>query len=235
MKLRKPWMIKLGARLGAGALKLWMKTVRTQTDSMGQQTDPWDPAVKQRYIYALWHEYALAIPAFHSVAPLTVLISQSADGELVAQMCESNGLRTVRGSSTRGGLEAVDELMNLDPDSHVIVVPDGPRGPRREVKRGLIYLAAWTNRPIVPLGIGYRNEWRANSWDRMAIPWPGSMLSVVAGPVVHVPKGLGKAAMEMQRCLVEQHMLTATELAEAWAKGRVSAPQWPASTTAPAA
>jgi len=227
VKLRKPWMIKAVAGVGTGILKLWLSTVRTRADSRGQQTDPSDPTLQERYIYALWHEGLFLIPTFRSQAPVTVLASQSADGELLARVCRSYGVATVRGSSTRGGMDAVDELLGLGKRSHLIVAPDGPKGPRREVKRGLVYLAAWTGMRVVPLGVGFQRAWRAKSWDRTALPRPWSSITCVAGPIVQVPAGLGKVGMEEHRRLIEQALHSATTAAEAWARGEKPTLDWP--------
>src|SRR5437588_3453697 len=105
VKLRRPWMIQLAAWLGVGVLRCWMRTIRCQTDSQGQGTEPWDGAVREHFIYALWHDSLLSVPRMRSCLPVTALISQSRDGELLAAVCRSYRVRTVRGSSTRGGIE----------------------------------------------------------------------------------------------------------------------------------
>jgi hypothetical protein len=165
---------------------------------------------------------------------MTTIVSNSADGEILAQMIECYGMKTIRGSSTRGGIEAVDQVLELNRTSHIMIAPDGPRGPRREVKRGLAYLAAWTRLPIVPVGLAFRRCWRVRSWDRLAIPVPGTALCVVRAPIIHVPQGLSKHAMEMQTQLIQQSMNTANEIAQAWAEGRVKAPVWPNTSAAAA-
>lgn len=227
VKLRKPWMIKLAAVLGSGVLRLWMSTVRSRAEACFEAAEPWNPNVTERFIYVLWHEGLFAVPTFRSVLPVTALISQSADGELISQICDLCGLATVRGSSSRGGLEAVDQLIEVGKTSHVLIAPDGPRGPRREVKRGLVYLAAWSQMRIVPLGIAFHRAWHAKSWDRTAVPMPFSKISLVSGPIIQVPANASKASMEHYRLLIQNSMLTATEVAETWAAGNDAKPQWP--------
>jgi lysophospholipid acyltransferase (LPLAT)-like uncharacterized protein len=229
-------MIKLAAAAGAGLARLWLSTVRTVTDSQGQRTDPWDPMVQENLIYAMWHENLFFVPTVRAVKPLTILISQSKDGELGAQITRFfPGVRTIRGSSNKGGEDAVEEVMRLAAgQTHFLVAPDGPRGPRREVKRGLAYMAAWSGLAIVPLGFGFSSAWRLKSWDRMAIPKPWSKMYCIGGPVIRVPPRTGKAGLEQYRRLIEQTMLTATAAAEAWAAGRKPRIDWP-SLAAPAA
>ena len=220
MKLRKPWMIDLAARAGAATLRLWLKTVRLLPDPQGYLTDPSNPAVKERFIYAIWHESLMFVPKFRSLAPVTVLVSQSRDGELLSKICSRFGAKTIRGSSTRGGMDAIDEVLALNGTSHLIVAPDGPQGPRRELKRGLIYLAAWSGLPIVPVGVGFQNAWRANSWDRLALPKPFSKICCEAGPVMRVPRDVNKSASELLRQKLERDLMNATLGAEARAAGK---------------
>jgi lysophospholipid acyltransferase (LPLAT)-like uncharacterized protein len=221
VKLRKPWMIKLAAFLGVGVLRIWSRTLRCCTDSRGQTIEPWNPAVRERFIYALWHDSLFCIPRLRAyVNSVTVLISQSRDGELVALMGKRCGLQTVRGSSTRGGIEAGAKAIEAARRSHLLVIPDGPQGPRRKVKRGLICLASLTGRRIVPLGVGFDNAWHARSWDRFSIPKPWSKITVVAGPIITVPPGIRKADTEHYRKLLEDNMLTTSNAAQQWAEQR---------------
>lgn len=227
MKLRNPRLVKPVTGLAKPIFRAWMSTVRCSTDSQGQPTDPWDPTVKERFIYTIWHENMLMVATMRSVVPITALISQHRDGELIAQMGHSYGMRTIRGSSTRGGTEAVDEILKIRDTSHLIILPDGPRGPRREVKRGLVYLASWTQMPIVPMGVGFTHAWRLKSWDRMAIPKPFSRITCLAGPVIRVPPRAGKAVLDRYHRLVQQSMEEAARVAEAWAQRKRVAANWP--------
>jgi lysophospholipid acyltransferase (LPLAT)-like uncharacterized protein len=229
VKLRKPWMIKLAAWLSVGVLRCWMRTLNCRTDSQGQVVEPWDPAVREHFIYALWHDSFLCVPRLRThIANVTVLISQSRDGELLATMGRYCGLRTVRGSSTRGGIEAGAKAIEAARRSHLLVATDGPRGPRRRVKRGLVCLASWTGLRIVPLGVGFERAWHARSWDRLALPQPLSTITVVAGPVITVPPGIRKAETEHYRKRVEDTMLAASAAAQQWAdEGKLDSIQWP--------
>jgi len=232
VKLRKPWMIKMAAWLGFRVARGLMSTLRTRVDSFGQQTDPWDPTLTERYIYVFWHENLLTLTRFNSAAPVALLTSRSADGELAALLGEYGGARTVRGSSSNGGLDAVEELIEVGRECHLAIAPDGPRGPRHVVKRGLAYLASWSGMRIVPLGIGFDRPWRAKSWDRLAIPRPFSRMAVVGAPVIQVPRGLGKREMEQVRLQIEQSLLTVNQIAQDWAEGRCEAPCWPVPSAA---
>jgi len=75
----------------------------------------------------------------------------------------------------------------------VVVVPDGPRGPRETAKPGVVALAGMTGVPIVPVAVGASAEWRVASWDGLRIPKPGARLVVAFGEPLFVPRDAGPA------------------------------------------
>jgi lysophospholipid acyltransferase (LPLAT)-like uncharacterized protein len=228
LKLRKPWMIKLAAWLISGIARFWMRTLSCRCDSQGQLIEPWNPRLKEHFIYAFWHDTLLCIPRVRTCLPAAGLVSQSRDGELLAEIATYFGVSTIRGSSTRGGEEAVAEAVEAAKRGHLAVAPDGPKGPRHQAKRGVIYLASWTGLRIVPLGVGFTAAWRVGSWDRMAVPKPGSGLTLVAGPVISVPPGIHKVETEGYRRLLEETLIRANKTAQEWADtGRRPQVQWP--------
>ena len=211
MKLRNPRLIAVAALFAAGLIKTWMATIRSRIINQDDQAHPAD-ADKARFLYAFWHETLLGPVKFR--ARVRVLISQHADGELIAQAAQWLGFGVVRGSTTRGGGGALTELWDCSQSSHLVFTPDGPRGPRRRVQFGMIFLASRSGLPIVPVGIGYSRCWRARSWDHFAIPMPFCRSVFVAGKAIHVPDGLDRDGLEHYRALVEARMLEATETAE---------------------
>jgi lysophospholipid acyltransferase (LPLAT)-like uncharacterized protein len=219
MKLRHPWLIRAAGFLGAGVVRLLMSTVRYQFH-FGVPVDPNDRHLRGRYIYAFWHEAMLFGAGRKTRARFQVLIGQHADGELIAQISRRVGFRVVRGSSTRGGVEAVRKMLRLG-RGHLVVTPDGPRGPRRRVQAGIVYLASRTGLPIVPAGIGFENAWRARSWDRFAVPKPGSRAALVVNEVIAVPPDIDKEGLEFYRQRVEHALLAATAEAERWAESGI--------------
>lgn len=215
MKLRHPALIRLAAFLGANVIRLWMGTLHVRIDTRAAgQSHPVDPK-KARYIYAFWHESILALTRAGGKAH--ALISRHADGELIAQIAEFLGYRAARGSTTRGGSEGLLQLLEASTHTHVAVTPDGPRGPRRRVQMGTIFLASRSGLPIVPVAIGYGKAWRASSWDRFAIPAPFSTIYAVLGEPMAVPAKLNRPALEQYRRRFEQRFLQVTEQADAWA------------------
>src|SRR6266498_3320335 len=187
MKLRHPALIRFCGFAGASIIKGLIGTLRTRIDCRASGMLPLD-ARRRRCIYAFWHGNMLAATKFGP--HVQVLISHHADGELIAQVIQRLGMHTVRGSTTRGGARAVLELIRHDRPAHVVITPDGPRGPRRHVQPGMIFLASRTGMPIVLLGIGYQKAWRARSWDRFAVPYPFSLATFVTSAPIQVPRDL---------------------------------------------
>jgi lysophospholipid acyltransferase (LPLAT)-like uncharacterized protein len=202
-------------------LRAWMGTVRKRVAFSGDRRHPTDPTV-ERFIYAFWHESLLAPTKI--AADVKVLVSQSADGELIAQVCRRLGVGVIRGSTNRGGASGLLGMLRQDNRSHLAITPDGPRGPRRKVKPGTAFLASHSGLPVVPIGVGFTRAWRAGSWDRFAVPWPFSIAVGVVGEPVAVPGDLDGDGLEHHRLRIEQALLAATQAAEEWANGLATRP-----------
>ena len=219
MKLRNPLLLKILALAGAWVYRIWMATVRRRSDYRRSGRHPTLDGENQRYIYAFWHESILfGIGCVHPKGvKMRALISQHSDGEFITQIIKHLGLDVVRGSSTRGGELALLRMCKAKDDWHLTVTPDGPRGPRRQVQPGLIFLASRTGMPIVPFGVGYTRAWRAKSWDRFVLPCPGSSAYSVLSEPIHIPPDLGREGLEYYRLLIERQLHILTERSEQWA------------------
>jgi len=103
-------------------------------------------------IIAFWHGRQLLMPLAYRGTSASILISQHRDGEIIARIMKYFGFHSIRGSSTRGGFQAVRQLLKVARQGQdLIVTPDGPRGPACQVQLGVIYLAKVTGFPIIPL------------------------------------------------------------------------------------
>ncbi len=214
MKIRNPTVIKWIGFLGAIIIRIWMSTLAYRYRPLGRNLDPCRDDLKGQFLYTFWHENIL-VPCYqYRRRKIQVLISEHADGEMIAQVCKHIGYGTIRGSKTRGGLKAMRAMIRAAADWHIAVMPDGPRGPRRHVELGLIYLAAKTGLPIVPIGVGYDRPWRLNTWDRFALPRPFSQTVVVTLEPVHIPEDASKAEMERYRQEIEKALVEVTDFAE---------------------
>ncbi len=215
MTHRTRWLVPYIAAAVAWVIRLWMSTMRLRSASADGREHPADPG-HERFLYAFWHEGLLAPLATRP--KIKVLISQHTDGEVIAQICERLGIGVIRGSTARGGCQALLAMIRDGDQAHLGITPDGPRGPRRELKPGVVMIASQSGLPIVPVGIGFVRAWRFGSWDRFALPLPGSTLVGFLGAPIHVPRELDRGGLNAWVGIVEQQMRKMTELAEDWAE-----------------
>lgn len=221
MRIRHPWVIKTIGMSAAFVVRLWMRTLCYRYFSVGPSVDPHEPNLPCRYIYSLWHEAMLFPLHLYSCPQVTVLASQHADGQLLTEVCRHLRVRFAQGSTTRGGIEGVRKMLRRGRDTHLAITPDGPRGPRRRVQPGVIYLASRTGLPIIPLGFGFGKLKRLKSWDRFALPCPWTIGACVSGAPIHVPADADKSTLEGYRDMLERAMHWATSSAEAWARAGI--------------
>ncbi len=168
---RQRLKVALASVLGGGFLRLLARTWRVSRT--GEERLTALRATGRPMVIVLWHGELLPILWAHRDQGIAVLISTHADGEIIARICESLGCRTVRGSSSRGGVRALLELVReLDAGHEVAITPDGPRGPRRVFAAGAIVAAMRAKVPIIAFGARVDRAWRLHSWDRFVIPKP---------------------------------------------------------------
>jgi len=169
------------------------------------------------FILAFWHRHLLVMPYAYRGRRISVLVSQSRDGELIARTVARLGIDSSRGSSSRGGMAGMRTLLRKAADGwDIAFTPDGPRGPLREVQPGVILAAAATGLPIQPVAIAASRAKLLRSWDRFLVPLPFSKVHFVYGePLVVERRGnLEAAAAELKRRLD-----AAEAAAERWAGG----------------
>lgn len=168
-----------------------------------------------------------------------VMISQSRDGERIARTVEHVGFRPVRGSSSRGGMRALLQMVRLLHGPVVCChIVDGPRGPRGEIKPGLILLAQRSGAALIPVLYATRHKWIARSWDRMQVPLPfGRTVARFLAPR-EVPRELEAEAAEALRLELEQELareelrLEAEVVGQPGGRGGRSEPEAPPSDVA---
>lgn len=163
-------------------------------------------AVDRRFIYAFWHQRQVFFTVSHRGDNVSVLISRSADGEMIAETIRlCCGVAAVRGSSSRGASEAVRELIKtLRAGVDLGITPDGPKGPRREIKEGVMYLAQKLGVPILPVTSAQSNRLvLTKTWDHFHLPMPFGRSAVVYGEPIDVGPGddLKLKAAQLKRSL----------------------------------
>jgi len=217
MKIRSPRIIKAVAWVGLWLYRLWMGSIRYREHCLGPAVSPHQAAGSAQYIYCFWHENLMQPVYRNRGLGIGVLISQHADGQILAEICERLNYIPIRGSTTRGGTEALRQLLRQGRRSNLGLTPDGPLGPPRQVQMGLIYLASMLGLKIVPMGLGADRPWRLNTWDRFVLPRPFSRGTCVYGEPISVPSRLDRDRLEHYRSLVEQAVNHVTDLAQEWA------------------
>jgi lysophospholipid acyltransferase (LPLAT)-like uncharacterized protein len=166
-------------------------------------------------IVATWHQMILPGVAFFRDRGAYIMVSKSRDGELIARVNLRMGFRNVRGSSSRGGGEALLGMIDVvRGGAQAAIMVDGPRGPSREPKAGCVLAAAKTGAPLVPLGCRARPAIQARNWDRTLIPLPFARVVLSFGEPLSVPPEATPEEVERFRVRVREGLLAAEDRAE---------------------
>jgi lysophospholipid acyltransferase (LPLAT)-like uncharacterized protein len=191
-----------------GILRLYLCLLRIRPEHEEELLDYLHQGGKA--IAAVWHQRILLViryaRRFCEFNP-AVMISRSRDGDLIADICRRLNFRPVRGSSSRGGREALAAMITeLSVHPTAVHAVDGPQGPRGLIKAGLIRMAQLSGAPIIPVYISVNRAWTLRSWDRFLIPKPFSTIRVRWDKPIPVPAELDNAAFEIVRLDIEKRM-----------------------------
>jgi len=161
-------------------------------------------------IFMLWHGQLLPLLYHHRSERVVVLISEHADGEIIARVAMRLGYQTVRGSTSRGAARALLGVARVVAEGcDLAITPDGPRGPAKSFAPGAVVVAQRTGAPLVAAAVSASRAWRLKSWDQFVIPKPFARLHVAYSAAAVVPAGHARDALiEVDR------MREALELAE---------------------
>jgi lysophospholipid acyltransferase (LPLAT)-like uncharacterized protein len=130
-------------------------------------------ATKQPIVFMLWHGQLLPLLYHHRDEGVVVMISEHADGEIIARIAQNLGFDTVRGSTSRGAARALlGAARAVTEGRDLAVTPDGPRGPAKSIAPGSAVVAQRTGAPVIGVGVSVRRAWRLKSWDSFLIPKP---------------------------------------------------------------
>ncbi|GAB6099446.1 lysophospholipid acyltransferase family protein [Halanaerocella petrolearia] len=167
-----------------------------------------------RIIFATWHGL-LWLPIYHLRDQGHVaLASQSNDGEYISRVLDKFGWDVVRGSTSRGGARSLLKLVKkLKAGKNIAITPDGPRGPRHEVKSGILYLAQKTDSIIVPLGVAFNKKKVFASWDQFELPYPFAKGAFVYGKPLEVTEVNEEHQQKLKKHL-ESAVVNAQEMLE---------------------
>ena len=193
--------------LAAFAIKSLLFTCRVvRTEGMERH----DEAIRSSgggAVYATWHQRMSYFFYFGGTHHVTTMVSRSRDGEYVARLAAQLGFRTVRGSSSRGGVRAARELVRRIRDGELGgMLADGPRGPARVAKAGTVMIARDARVPIIPVLWGADRCWTFNSWDRYLLPKPFAKIVLLAAEPLWIPENAKGRDLERYRLILEQRM-----------------------------
>ncbi|MGI8786510.1 MAG: lysophospholipid acyltransferase family protein [Pyrinomonadaceae bacterium] len=168
-------------------------------------------------IYCFWHNRIFAGTYFFRNRGIVVITSQSFDGEYIARFIRRFGYGAVRGSSTRGGVGALIEMIRLMrrglPTGFTV---DGPKGPKYLAKTGAVLLAKKTGNPLMPFVVEAENFWQINSWDNLQIPKPFTRARVFISESIYVAADANDAEIENKRREMQQKLDAAAALGKQW-------------------
>jgi len=204
--LRRPWVQAMFAALIGLYLDVALRTTRWTLHGEANLA----PYVAQRpAVAAFWHERLPLMPALWTLVRrrsggrgrVCVLASRHSDGRFIGAVMRRFGADVVHGSTThkgqdRGGAAGVRALLGvLEAGSHVVITPDGPRGPRRVAALGVAELAALSGAQVLPCAAQTSGRWTLPTWDRMVLPLPFGRGVIVCGEPIEVPRDEAAASL----------------------------------------
>ena len=170
--------------LAAHLVKLLSYTLRVHYEGLEAVQELVDQ--DQRFILAFWHRrlamMPLAYPFHRPDRGVAILSSDSRDGERSAAAWRWFGIHAVRGTASDDGAKALVRMIRAVKDGWDFgITPDGPKGPRQELKPGVIALARKTGALVVPVTVGFDRAWELGTWDALVIPKPFAACTVRFG------------------------------------------------------
>jgi len=217
VKLQSPMSIGATSLVATAGIGHWMATLDYAVSYRDPAVDPVHPGYRGSKIFVFWHENILMPLYLRGHSNTAMLLSRHTDANILDRVARMMGFGVVRGSTFHGGSAALRELAERASRSNLTITPDGPRGPRRRLAAGCVFLASTLQIPIVAMGFGYQHPWRLRTWDRFAIPRPWSRARAVVSRAVAVPEGLDREGVEYHRQGIEKLLNGLSDEAEAWA------------------
>ncbi len=209
-------LVPLLARLIIRSLHLTMRISYVGFDKYRRRIES-----GSRIILAFWHGRLLMMPYSYPGRGITILVSQSKDGELVSRTVKGFGIDSVRGSSSKGWFAGVKGLLkSVQAGRDVAITPDGPRGPGSKAQMGAVQIARATGLPIFPMTFGASRVKQFRSWDSFVLPYPFTRGVFICGEPISVAKDAGADDMEAARSRLEDVLNDLTERADRYFSGR---------------
>jgi len=203
--------IEMGVLSAAGATVIRSIGVTWRIRKRGESFEARAREHNPNVIYAFWHGRLLPPTYTLRNRSIQVLASRHRDGERLGQTIRRLGFGHVRGSSTRGGVRAIFDLVEMHKQGFDLgLAADGPRGPRYVVKPGLVQVAKMTGAAILPVTSASQSHKTFTSWDAFELPYPFTNVTVSYGEPVMVPPDADGDTIEEKRLEVENRLNTVT-------------------------
>ncbi len=171
------------------AIQLVITTLKIKTENYGELKKYLDDG--QNVIIAFWHGTMILPWYFFRNKNFAGLVSQSKDGEILARVLNRWHYSTGRGSSHKGGKEALEILIDKASKNYSIAItPDGPTGPAFKMKAGAVVTAKKTGLPLFLIGAAYNKNFKLKSWDKFQVPLPFSAAALVFSKAIFVDENL---------------------------------------------
>jgi len=206
---------RVAGRLGATVLRALGATWRIRVEDDG----PLHEMRRARHpvIFTFWHSRILPLTYLRRGEGSVALVSQHGDGEYTTRILERMGYGTARGSATRGGVQGLRGLVRAAREGHDLgITPDGPRGPARELKEGVLVAAQLSGAAILPFAAGGPSVWSVGSWDRMIIPKPFSRVNVKYGALQFVARDATEADLAEHGARLSAELNRITDAVDTW-------------------
>jgi len=169
---------------------IWFLRRTMRVTYLGESIMPSFAARGEGFIGVFWHARMLMLPLIYPGKRIHILISSHRDGEIIANVMKRFGFDLVRGSSSKGGMAALREMITLlKSGSDLGITPDGPRGPAEVVKGGVAQVAMLSGKAVIPISFSSSRRFRFDSWDRFYLPLPFSRLVFAVGDPLYHTKG----------------------------------------------
>ena len=217
LRFTTPFSIGAWSLVSTAAIRQWMGTLDYRVEFGDPEVDPVHHRFRGGKIYVFWHENILMPLYLRGHSNISMLLSRHADANILDRVARMMGFGIVRGSTFRGGSAALRELAERAAVSSLTITPDGPRGPRRRLAAGCVFLASTLGIPIVVMGFGYDRPWRFGTWDRFAMPRPWSRARGLVSRAIAVPPELDRDGIESYRQGIESLLTHLSDAAEGWA------------------
>ncbi|MBN1385003.1 MAG: lysophospholipid acyltransferase family protein [Elusimicrobia bacterium] len=173
--------------INIGFFYIWLvgKTSRTVVDNAPEYEELYKN--KKPVIFTFWHGRQIYLVWAHRNEGVYILVSKSRDGGYITGITEKFGCKNVRGSTSRGGFEALCSLVEKGKAGNPIAfTPDGPRGPLKKVQPGVLVVAQKTGLPIIPMSSSAKRKYIVRNWDEFHIPFPFGKVALCHGKPIYI-------------------------------------------------